>query len=81
MTANKELHLGNLTLFDFNAITLVASDTQTVENITTQLVDNLQFVLNAFVQEKRKKISAIEILSEEQQIHDFEQSKLYLELP
>jgi len=33
------------------------------------------------VEEKRKEILAIEVLPEEQQIHDFEKSKLYLTLP
>jgi regulator of ribosome biosynthesis len=41
----------------------------------------LQFVLNSLVEIKKKEISAIEVLPEEQQIHDFEKSKLYITLP
>ena len=81
MTANRQLDLGNLTMFDYNAVTVGSNEVETVENITAQLVDNLQFILNSMVQEKRKEISAIEVLPEEQQIHDFEKSKLYLTLP
>jgi hypothetical protein len=81
MTANRQLDLGNLTMFDYNAVTVGSNEAETVENITAQLVDNLQFILNSMVQEKRKEISAIEVLPEEQQIHDFEKSKLYLTLP
>jgi hypothetical protein len=81
MAENKQLDLGNLTLFDYNAVTAGSSEAETVENITAQLVDNLQFILNSMVQEKRKEVAAVEVLPEEQQIIDFEKSKLYLTLP
>lgn len=54
MANNKELDLGNLTLFDYNAVPIGENDVETVENITAQLVENLQFILNSLVQEKRK---------------------------
>lgn len=41
----------------------------------------MQFILNCLVEEKRKEIAKVEVLPEEEQIHDFEQSKLYLALP
>lgn len=81
MANNKELDLGNLTLFDFNAVQRGSDDAQTAENITAQLVGNLQFVLNSLVELKKKEISEVEVLPEEQQIHDFEKSKLFLTLP
>lgn len=33
------------------------------------------------MEEKKKEIAKVEILPEEEQIHDFEKSKLYLDLP
>lgn len=44
-------------------------------------MENLQFILNALVEEKKKEIAQIEVLPEEEQIHDFEKSKLFLALP
>lgn len=71
MATNKELDLGNLTLLDFNAVQRGADDAETTENITAQLVENIQFIINSMVELKKKSIAAIEILPEEQQIHDF----------
>jgi nickel-dependent lactate racemase len=71
MANNKELDLGNLTLFDFNAVQRGSDDAETADNITAQLVENLQFVLNSMVDIKKKEIAAVEVLPEEQQTHDF----------
>jgi regulator of ribosome biosynthesis len=81
MANNKELDLGNLTLLDFNAVQRGSDDAETADNITAQLVGNLQFVLNSLVDLKKKEISAVEVLPEEEQIHDFEKSTLYVMLP
>jgi hypothetical protein len=62
MANNKELDLGNLTLCDFNAVQKGSNDAETSENITAQLVENLQFVLNSLVELKKKEISAVEVL-------------------
>ena len=75
------MDLGNLTLYDFNSVQKGQTYEETVENITFQLVGNLQFILHSLVEEKKKEISAIEVLPEEEQIHDFEKSKLNLVLP
>lgn len=61
MATNKELDLGNLTLLDFNAVQRGADDAETAENITAQLVENIQFV-NSMVELKKKSIAAVEIL-------------------
>lgn len=62
MATNKELDLGNLTLLDFNAVQRGADDAETAENITAQLVENIQFVINSMVELKKKSIAAVEIL-------------------
>lgn len=54
MATNRELDLGNLTLFDFNAVPLGSTPEDTADNITAQLVGNLQFVLNSLVELKKK---------------------------
>ena len=81
MSGNKELDLGNLTLYDYNTVTQGSTIAETQEQITSQLVDNLQFILGSLVEAKKKEIAAVSILPEEQQIHDFEKPKLYLSLP
>ena len=65
MTSNKELDLGNLTLYDYNAVKAGANDTETGEHITAQLVENLQFILNSLAEEKKKEIAKVEVLPEE----------------
>ncbi len=59
MTTNKEIDLGNLTLFDFNAVKIGKDNTETQDNITSQLVENIQFILSSLIEEKKKEIAAV----------------------
>jgi hypothetical protein len=58
MSNNRELDLGNLTFYDFNALT-VGEGEEATDVITSQLVENIQFILNSLVEIKKQEVAAV----------------------
>lgn len=80
MEENRQIDLGGFTLYD--STPLAQSDNNKMEEaITQRMVENIYFAFQTAVAAKKQELNTLESLPEEEQIHDFEASKLYFRLP
>lgn len=79
MEGNKQIDLGGFTLYDSTPIS--ADRNEIEQQITDRTINNIYYIFEEAKNAKKQEITNIESLPEEEQIHDFDQHKLYFRLP